>query len=116
MFDIKITYNDSFNKKTNGRLYQDCLHDCIEYTTTEFMEACKDEAPVRTGNLRDGHYVKVTGLNGIVGNDVEYAKYVIYGTSRQAPNNYPSRVVSRLNISGEVQSRLQESLITNGIL
>lgn len=116
MYSIKVDFNDSFFTKTKTDFYESALKESIEYVTNEFVNACKDEAPVRTGRLKDGHYARMDGLTGIVGNDVEYAPYVIYGTSRQAPNNYPSRVASRMNLSGTVSSRFQQSLITNGVL
>lgn len=116
MFDVKINFNSSFYKKTDASLYQDALKESIEYMTNAFVDECKKEAPVRTGRLRDGHYSRVQGLTGIIGNNVDYAPYVIFGTSRQAPNNYPSRVASRMGLMGQYQSIFQQSLITKGIL
>ena len=116
MIEIKIDYNDSFYKKTNPNTYIQAISETIEFVTSQFVEGCKDEAPVRTGQLRDGHYSKVNGLEGYVCNNVEYAKYVIYGTSRQAPNNYPARVAKKMNIGETSRSLFEQSLITQGVL
>lgn len=114
MITLEVKFTDSYNRKTNPSLYEDSLRDVIEFFTNELVDACKDEAPVRTGNLRDGHYPIVNDLTGSVGNDVEYAPYVIFGTSRQAPNNYPQRVVNKVDPS-KTASILQQSLIMRGV-
>lgn len=44
---------------------------------------------IDTGNLRNSITHKMKGNNAvIVGSPVEYAKYVEYGTSKMAPNNF----------------------------
>ena len=115
MFEINIEFKDSFYNKTNPENYINAFQDMVEFTTDTLVNECKSEAPVRTGNLRDGHYSRIENLSGHVYNDVEYAKYVIYGTSRQAPNNYPQRVLNRMNPS-TYTSRFHSSLITRGVL
>ena len=87
----------------------------LEYTTSVLLDAVRDEAPVRTGNLRDGHYMTSNKLTYMIGNNVEYAPFVIYGTSRQAPNNYPARAINRMNVSETVSSLFNQSLITRGV-
>ena len=116
MINIRVEFNNSFFKKTNSRILQESFQDVIEYTTETICNGCKDEAPVRTGKLRDGHYTNVRGLTGEVKNDVEYAPYVIFGTSRQSANNYPQRVINRINASGEIGSRLEQTLSSNGVI
>ena len=115
MFTVEVKINDSFYRKTDPNTYIEAINDVMEYTTSMLLEAVKDEAPVRTGNLRDGHYMTSSKLTYMIGNNVEYAPYVIYGTSRQAPNNYPSRAINRMNITGTVGSLFSQSLITRGV-
>ena len=55
MYSIKVDFNDSFFTKTKTDFYESALKESIEYVTNEFVNACKDEAPVRTGRLKDGH-------------------------------------------------------------
>ena len=115
MLDINIEFTNSFYNKTNPENIRSALEDTIQFATDKIVEECKNEAPVRTGNLRDGHYSRLDNLRGYLCNDVEYAPYVIYGTSRQAPNNYPQRVMNRIGMIG-YQSRFHDSLITRGVL
>lgn len=117
LFDLEIEFTESFYRKTNPSNYSEALTETMQYMGNLIVEGLKDEAPVRTGRLRDGHYSIVEGNDILIGNDVEYAKYVIYGTSRQAPNNYPSRVLSKMGVFSEMsKSRFEESLITRGVL
>ena len=114
MIDIKIDFTDSFNKKTNPQNYEESLKESIEYVTNIFVEECSREAPKRTGRLSKGHYYRMDGLSGHVGNIMYYAPYVIFGTSRQPANDYPSRVANQLNIGELVSSRFADSLIMRG--
>ena len=116
MFDIKIEYTDSFYLKTDPTIYKEGLRDVIKYVAEDIVKSLKTEAPVRTGRLRDGHYSRLENLNAYIGNNVPYAKYVIYGTSRMAPNNYPSRVLNHIGISDKSASLFEESLIMRGVL
>lgn len=117
MFEFEVDFTDSFYKKTNPQNYIDALQDTLGYMGDLFVQGLKDEAPVRTGRLRDGHYSMIMSNQVLIGNNVPYAKYVIYGTSRQAPNNYPARVANRAGFfvsqSGSV---FESSLIMKGVL
>ena len=116
MFSVRIEFTSSYYTKMDASIYQDSMTEVIEYTANKINDAIKEEAPVRTGNLRDGHIVRVNGLSASILNDVPYAPFVIYGTSRQAPNNYPQRAINHMNLTGEARSRFSESLITKGVL
>lgn len=61
---------------------------------------CKIECPVDTGDLMRSITSKLQGKDGIVKTEIEYAKYVIYGTYKQKPNNFPARAVNQ--IKGEL--------------
>lgn len=113
--ELEITFTDSFYRKTNPETYKEALRDSLTYLGETAVNAMKSEAPVRTGRLRDGHYLTVQDLSVSIGNNVEYAPYVIYGTRYQSANNYPMRVMSSLNMGGQIQSRFSESLITQGV-
>ncbi len=88
----------------------------IQEITQELETECRKECPVRTGNLRDGHFTSTTILEGNVHNHVEYAPYVIYGTSRQAPNNYPQRAKNNVMGKNDIASKLEDNLEKRGIL
>ena len=113
--ELDITFTDSFYLKTNPNTYKEALKDSLTYVGETAMNEMKNEAPVRTGRLREGHYVTVNDLSVSIGNNVEYAPYVIYGTRYQSANNYPMRVMNRLNMSEQIHSRFSESLITQGV-
>ena len=116
MFDVKIEYSDSFKRKTSKDAYEKAIMESLDFVGDALLKECKNESPVRTGRLRDGHYIEREGFGIYLCNNVEYAPYVIYGTSRQSPNNYPQRVVNRLNVNKDVTSRFRESLMTQNIL
>lgn len=64
---------------------------------------------IDTGNLRNSITHKMKGNNAVVvGSPVEYARYVEYGTSKMAPNNFiRSSVVDHLQ---EYKAVLEEKL------
>ena len=100
--DIKVDFTESFNRKLNSMSYVEACSDTIQQVTQELLTEVKNECPVRTGNLRDGHFTSTTILQGNIHNTVEYAPYVIYGTSRQSPNNYPQRASNTILANGKV--------------
>lgn len=110
MIEVSITANLD---KLKAEAYQQAEEDFIQRITEDTVEECKLEAPVITGRLRDGHYSEVDGLIGYVKNDVEYALYVIYGTDKQPPNNYPQRAL--YNIQGQYMEKFIECLRNNGV-
>lgn len=116
MMEIDIEFTESFyNKFGNPTYVEECISETIEFTVEKIVEACKEECPVRTGTLRDGHYHRLDNLSAYVGNNVEYAPYVIYGTSKQSANNYPQRAINRMG-SSTMSSRFHDSLITRGVI
>ena len=108
-----VEYGDRYYRIIDTSNYIKAEEECIKNITLEAEEGCINEAPVDTGLLRDSHYSENEGLSGRVMNDVEYAVYVIYGTSRQSANNYPQRVVNEL--SGSYSERFIEALNNMGV-
>lgn len=94
--EVKVTFNQSFYDKLNESTFRYAAEETVKEVTNELKEECETQCPVRTGNLRDGHYTIVNGLEGSVANNVEYAPYVVFGTSRQSANNYPQRAMSAI--------------------
>jgi hypothetical protein len=59
-------------------------------------EECREECPVDSGKLKES--IRVEELPegpavAIGGDEIDYAPYVLYGTSRQAPNNFVARAL-----------------------
>ena len=114
--DIKIDFTESYRKKMNSMSYVEACSDAIHEVTEELLQEVKNEAPVRTGKLRDGHFSSTTILQGNIHNHVEYAPYVIYGTSRQSPNNYPQRALNKVMANDKIVSVLNSNLRSRGLL
>ena len=108
-----VEYGDRYYRIIDTSNYIKAEEECIKNITLEAEEGCTNEAPVDTGLLRDSHYSEIDGLEGRVMNDVEYSAYVIYGTSRQSPNNYPQRVLN--DLSGKYNEIFLEALRNNGV-
>lgn len=77
---INITFEiqPSFYMKTNPQSFQEIIELTLDESAEALLQAIKDECPVRTGNLRDGHFLQ-KGNNWInIKNDVYYWKYVVF--------------------------------------
>lgn len=60
------------------------------------------------GTLRTGHQLNLNArLSKQITNQVEYAPYVINGTSKMNPNNYPLRAFQKLETSGDAEKIVQ---------
>jgi len=57
----------------------------IHRTAGTLAADAADRTPVLTGRLRAGWKAEPDGLDGRVSNDVEYARFVEYGTRRTRP-------------------------------
>lgn len=114
--NIQVEFTDSFNRKLNSMSLVEACSDTIQEATEDLLDEVKNECPVRTGNLRDGHFTSTTILRGNIHNNVEYAPYVIYGTSRQAPNNYPQRAHNKILSDDRITSYLIENMKAHGLL
>ena len=90
--------------------------DTIQEVTNDLLNEVKKECPVRTGNLRDGHFTSTTIMQGNVHNNVEYTPYVVYGTSRQAPNNYPQRALNTVMSKNIIVSLMTDNMRKRGLL
>ena len=112
-FQVNVEYSDSYYQKLNPSNYTKAEEETIRAITMEAEQGCVNEAPVDTGLLRDSHYSEIEGLEGKVMNDVYYAPYVIYGTSRQSANNYPQRVLNEM--SGNYGDYFVTALNDNGV-
>ena len=112
---VEITINDSYTRKVDTSIYQKAMSETVEETATRAMEECQFECPVRTGNLRDSHEVEINDMSASITNSAEYWVYVVYGTSRQAPNNYPMRALNTISSQQIISTIFKDKLIENGI-
>ena len=75
---VTFELQPSFFIKTNPKTIKGLINETLEQSSEELLEMIKEECPVDTGTLRDGHYIQ-KGNNWInIKNDVYYWKYVVY--------------------------------------
>lgn len=94
--EVSVEFAPKFYKKIDSDNFKKCVESTLKKCGEEAVKECISECPVVTGNLRDHHSLKTSKDVVEVVNDCGYAGYVAFGTSKQAPNNYPSRVISKL--------------------
>lgn len=97
MIDISCDIRSSFKKKVNHQSLKRAEEIMIRNTTLEAEKRCKTTAPYKTGNLKRSHSTHISPQEGQVKNNANYAKYVIYGTSKMKARNYPKKVVGSLS-------------------
>lgn len=111
----EVEFLPNFYNKLNKKAFQQSTEDLVEKLTRELEYYCKLESPVDTGNLRDSHYTRLDGFNSTVGNSAEYVGYVVNGTSKQAPNNFPQRAVNTVLTTTYVRLLFEDFMRYNGI-
>ncbi len=68
-------------------------------------------APVDTGNLITNHKLNQTSqLEKTIDNNVDYAQYVINGTSTIPPNDYPQRTIEYIINQGYIQKAVEDNV------
>lgn len=114
--DISVEFSPTFYKKINPDTIKKCIEATLNECGGEAEKECQNECPVVTGTLRDSHSTKASEDTVEIINDCGYAGYVAFGTSKQAPNNYPSRVVDKLRsedfVSKTFEKKLKEERLT----
>ena len=110
-----ITFNDSYYAKTNPENYVNAMKATVGDTADATMSECQSECPVRTGNLRDSHFVEKDEFTATIHNSAEYWIYVVYGTSRMASNNYPMRAWNTIRSENVIGTIYMNRLKENGI-
>lgn len=112
---VEITFGDNYNKKMDPSIYVNAIRDTVSEVAKETMVECQSECPVRTGNLRDSHAVESDEFTATITNSAEYWVYVVYGTSRMASNNYPSRAWNTMISQDRISEIFKTKLKENGI-
>ena len=113
---VDLTFTESFRKKTDPDTWKTIISECLNDVTDELLKECKEECPVDTGNLRDGHEAnKPDGFEKGITNNVEYAPYVIYGTMYRDANDYPSRAVEKVQNNNTMEESFKKRVKQKGI-
>lgn len=114
--EYDIRFNSSYYKKTNSETLKKCIEETVKKVTLECENNCKKECPVDTGLLQKSHSTRLNGDTGEVANNCGYAEFVVYGTYKMAPNNYPARVLKELAGKKFASQTLHGELQKEGML
>ena len=107
MISIEFKTNPSLYKKISKDVVDQCMKNTIGKTTLEAEKRCKQKAPYKTGALRRGHSSEISSEEGLVKNSMNYAVYVVHGTSKMDARNYPLDVLNEL-VSEKFMSKLMK--------
>ena len=110
-WSVTIEISPSYYQKRNNYRYPKIINDVLEESGEELLTFIKEEAPVRTGRLRDGHALqKGAGWINIT-NDAYYWKYVIW-----RGNDYINRGLIRFINTQITEQKTRQHLIQEGII
>lgn len=109
--NITIELQPSFYTKINNYVYPQIINRVLEESGEELLGYIMEEAPVRTGALRDGHYLEKG--NGFINirNEMYYWKYVVW-----LGNDYIDRGILNFINSQIMDERTIESLFDADLL
>ena len=110
-FRVTFEFMPSYYQKINNYIYPRIINEVLEEAGEELLNYIKEEAPVRTGALRDGHQLqKKYGWINIT-NDVYYWKYVIW-----RGNDYLDRGLLQFINDKIIEEKTYETLAMEGII
>lgn len=118
----EMRINPSLYKKLglNGE-WKEFFSEVLDYITLKAEEFCKappDQggAPIDTGALSAATTSDLREqLKKYLRNNMEYWIYVVYGTSKQKPNDFPKRAAERVISEGWIDIIVQQKLKERGI-
>jgi hypothetical protein len=137
-FNSQMVVKPSFNRKVNAD-WTDVISDTLNIVCQTGEKYCKEPgvgvaggaspsggAPIGKypngsgkvgGTLRRGHHSDLSNpKEKMVKNNTEYWPYVVFGTSKMSPNDYPTRVVERIDKEDIYKKALLLTLRKKGIL
>lgn len=105
MKTVTVEFTPSFYKKTDPERANKAARKAVDECLIRLEVDLKKEVPVRTGYLRDSHATQLKpGTSKIIGevyNHAKYWRYVHFGTSKQAPNQWITR--SLINVQPQIK-------------
>lgn len=109
--NITIELEPSYYTKINNYIYPQIINQVLEESGEHLIDYIKDEAPVRTGRLRDGHELN-KGYGWInITNEAYYWKYVVW-----RGNDYINRGLLQFINNQIIEQKTTEKLYQEGIL
>ena len=110
-FDFTIEFLPGFYTKTDPNIYHYLLTETMNDSGEHLLELIKEEAPVRTGRLRDGHELQIHGDWINITNEAYYWKYVV-----MRGNDYIDRGLLRFIAENILEEKLMEKMFKNGLI
>lgn len=108
---VTVELQPSYYTKINNYIYPQIINEVLRESGEELLEYIKDEAPVRTGRLRDGHELnKGNGWINIT-NEAYYWKYVVW-----RGNDYLDRGLIQFINNRIIEEKTNEKLYQNDII
>lgn len=110
--NITIEILPSFYMKTDPGIHQEIINNNININAEKLLQNIKEEAPVRTGRLRDSHHITQNGPYNInITNTQYYWKYVVW-----RGNDYITRGLLQFITSQIITETYHEQLRQNGLI
>ena len=116
MINLDVKVNPSFYKKVSKAIIDQCVANTVRNTTLEAEKRCKQKAPFKTGALRRGHTSEISPEEGLVKNTMNYAVYVVHGTSKMEARNYPLAVANELHSENYMSNSIKKELKKKGVI
>lgn len=108
---VTVELTSAYYTKINNYIYPQIINNVLAESGEDLLEYVKDEAPVKTGRLRDGHELQ-KGYGWInITNEAYYWKYVIW-----RGNDYISRGLLNFINAQIISEKTSETLSTAGII
>lgn len=108
--NVTVEFTPSFYMKVNNYIYPQIIDEVLEESGEELVKYLKEESPVRTGRLRDGHKLQKSMGNINITNEAYYWKYVI-----MRGNDYISRGLLQFINDKIVEEKTAEKLVEKGL-
>ena len=110
-FTVTFEFTPSYYQKINNYIYPQIIRQVLSESGEELLQYIKEETPVRTGRLRDGHMLEKKGNWINITNEAYYWKYVVW-----MGNDYISRGLLQFINSKIVEENTIKTMQQAGIL
>jgi hypothetical protein len=133
MLDLKVDITESGAKKLNSYTYKKALSNILDVLIKETYTVMEEKgvgvaggttpsggAPkgkVKGGNLRQSLMIdKSAELDKKITSDAPYWGYVVYGTSKMPPNDFPKRATDKVVKKSVIDELVKKELSSQGVL
>lgn len=110
-FTVTAEFTPSYYTKINNYIYPEIIDRVLKDSGEELLEYIKDESPVRTGRLREGHSIREGYMWINITNEAYYWKYVVW-----RGNDYLNRGLLQFINNSIIEETLSEKMMEEGII